>query len=86
MKWSNRTQISRKPLPRVRKPNLHPDRGQDSNPCAWRPYRPQSTHGSTAPRRPLCPQFPTLIYPSIHFSPQLLLLLRLLLLRLLIFH
>ncbi|MPC20142.1 hypothetical protein E2C01_013075 [Portunus trituberculatus] len=28
---------TRKPLPRVRKPNLHLDRGQDSNPCAWRP-------------------------------------------------
>ncbi|MPC44187.1 hypothetical protein E2C01_037853 [Portunus trituberculatus] len=24
-------------LPRVRKPNLHSDRGQDSNPYAWRP-------------------------------------------------
>ncbi|MPC58119.1 hypothetical protein E2C01_052114 [Portunus trituberculatus] len=23
--------------PRVRKPNLHSDRGQDSNPCASRP-------------------------------------------------
>ncbi|MPC81658.1 hypothetical protein E2C01_076286 [Portunus trituberculatus] len=28
---------ARIPLPRVRKPNLHSDRGQDSNPCAWRP-------------------------------------------------
>ncbi|MPC72352.1 hypothetical protein E2C01_066655 [Portunus trituberculatus] len=28
---------ARKPLPRVRKSNLHSDRGQDSNPCAWRP-------------------------------------------------
>ncbi|MPC43677.1 hypothetical protein E2C01_037330 [Portunus trituberculatus] len=37
----------RKPLPRVRKPNLYSDRGQDSNPCAWRPLGPQSTHGST---------------------------------------
>ncbi|MPC47912.1 hypothetical protein E2C01_041673 [Portunus trituberculatus] len=35
---------ARKPLPRVRKPSLHSDRGQDSNPCAWRPCRPQSTH------------------------------------------
>ncbi|MPC25294.1 hypothetical protein E2C01_018403 [Portunus trituberculatus] len=41
---------TRKPLPRVRKPNLHSDRGQDSKPCAWRPLGPQSTHGSTAPR------------------------------------
>ncbi|MPC56183.1 Transforming protein cbl [Portunus trituberculatus] len=44
---------ARKPLPRVRKPNLHSDCGQDSNPCAWRPLGPQSTHGSTVPRRPL---------------------------------
>ncbi|MPC48679.1 hypothetical protein E2C01_042460 [Portunus trituberculatus] len=29
----------RKPLPRVRKPNLHSDRGQDSNQCAWRSPR-----------------------------------------------
>ncbi|MPC54702.1 hypothetical protein E2C01_048626 [Portunus trituberculatus] len=42
----------RKPLPRVRKPNLHSDRGQDSNPCAWRPLGPQSTHGSSVPRLP----------------------------------
>ncbi|MPC54734.1 hypothetical protein E2C01_048659 [Portunus trituberculatus] len=34
---------ARKPLPRVRKPNLHSDRGQDSSPCAWRPLGPQST-------------------------------------------
>ncbi|MPC27252.1 Xaa-Pro aminopeptidase 1 [Portunus trituberculatus] len=39
--------LVRKPLPRVRKPNLHSDREQDSNPCAWRPPGPQSTHGST---------------------------------------
>ncbi|MPC35031.1 hypothetical protein E2C01_028441 [Portunus trituberculatus] len=44
---------ARKLLPRVRKPNLHLDRGQDSNPCAWRPLRSQSTHGSTVPRQPL---------------------------------
>ncbi|MPC13949.1 hypothetical protein E2C01_006699 [Portunus trituberculatus] len=44
---------ARKPLPRVRKPNLHSDRGQDSNPCAWRSLGPQSAHGSTVPRRPL---------------------------------
>ncbi|MPD01497.1 hypothetical protein E2C01_097029 [Portunus trituberculatus] len=25
----------RKPLPHMRKPNLHSDRGQDSNPCAF---------------------------------------------------
>ncbi|MPC82377.1 hypothetical protein E2C01_077041 [Portunus trituberculatus] len=37
--------------PPVRKPNLHSDRGQDSNPCTWRPLGPQSTHGSTVPRR-----------------------------------
>ncbi|MPC17515.1 UNC93-like protein [Portunus trituberculatus] len=42
----------RKSLPRVRKPNLHMDRGQDSNPCAWRPLGSQSTHDSTVPRRP----------------------------------
>ncbi|MPC41560.1 hypothetical protein E2C01_035159 [Portunus trituberculatus] len=42
---------ARKLLPRVRKPNLHSDRGQDSNLCAWRPLRPKSTHGSTVPRR-----------------------------------
>ncbi|MPC73830.1 hypothetical protein E2C01_068170 [Portunus trituberculatus] len=41
---------ARKPLPRLRKPNLHPDRGQYSNPCACRPLGPQSTHGSTVPR------------------------------------
>ncbi|MPD03545.1 hypothetical protein E2C01_099186 [Portunus trituberculatus] len=40
---------ARKPLARVRKPNLHSDRGQDSNPCSWRPLGPQSTHGSTVP-------------------------------------
>ncbi|MPC88772.1 hypothetical protein E2C01_083693 [Portunus trituberculatus] len=34
----------------MRKPNLHSDRGQDSNPCAWRSLRSQSTHGSTVPR------------------------------------
>ncbi|MPC49753.1 hypothetical protein E2C01_043564 [Portunus trituberculatus] len=38
---------AKKPLPRVRKPNLHSDRGQDSNTCAWRPLGSQSTHGST---------------------------------------
>ncbi|MPC37516.1 hypothetical protein E2C01_030997 [Portunus trituberculatus] len=43
---------ARTPLPSVRKPNLHSDRGQDSNPCAWRPLGPQSAHGSTVPRRP----------------------------------
>ncbi|MPC87811.1 hypothetical protein E2C01_082687 [Portunus trituberculatus] len=42
---------ARKPLPQVRKPNLHSDLGQDSNPCAWRPLGFQSTHGSTVPRR-----------------------------------
>ncbi|MPC37179.1 hypothetical protein E2C01_030653 [Portunus trituberculatus] len=42
---------ARKPLPQVRKPNLHSDHGEDSNPCAWRPLGPQSTHGSTVPRR-----------------------------------
>ncbi|MPC47677.1 hypothetical protein E2C01_041430 [Portunus trituberculatus] len=42
-----------KPLPQVRKPNLHSDRGQDSNSCAWRPLGPQSTHGSTVPRQPI---------------------------------
>ncbi|MPC71433.1 hypothetical protein E2C01_065710 [Portunus trituberculatus] len=36
---------------RVRKPNLHSDPGQDSNPCAWRPLGPQNAHGSTVPRR-----------------------------------
>ncbi|MPC89137.1 hypothetical protein E2C01_084070 [Portunus trituberculatus] len=40
---------ARKPLPRVRKPNLHSGSGQDSNPCVWRPLGPQSTHGSTVP-------------------------------------
>ncbi|MPC32742.1 hypothetical protein E2C01_026069 [Portunus trituberculatus] len=40
---------ARKPLARVRKPNLHSDRGQDLNLCAWRPLGPQSTHGSTVP-------------------------------------
>ncbi|MPC10156.1 hypothetical protein E2C01_002785 [Portunus trituberculatus] len=39
---------ARKSLPRVRKPNLHSDRGHDSNPCAWRPLGSQSTHGSTS--------------------------------------
>ncbi|MPC75765.1 hypothetical protein E2C01_070159 [Portunus trituberculatus] len=43
---------AKKPLPRVRKPSLQSDRGQDSNPCAWRLLGPQSTHGSTVPRRP----------------------------------
>ncbi|MPC79151.1 hypothetical protein E2C01_073664 [Portunus trituberculatus] len=43
---------TRKPLPRVRKPNLHSDRGQDLNQCAWRPLGPQSTHGSTVPQQP----------------------------------
>ncbi|MPC76682.1 hypothetical protein E2C01_071106 [Portunus trituberculatus] len=33
----SQTPPARKPLPRVRKPNLHSDRGQDSNPYAWRP-------------------------------------------------
>ncbi|MPC91095.1 hypothetical protein E2C01_086110 [Portunus trituberculatus] len=45
---------ARKPLPRVKKPNLHSYRGQDSNPCAWRSLRPQSTHGSSVPRRYRC--------------------------------
>ncbi|MPC54363.1 hypothetical protein E2C01_048274 [Portunus trituberculatus] len=40
-----------KPLPRVRKPNLHSDREQDSNPCGWRHLGPPSTHDSTVPRR-----------------------------------
>ncbi|MPC53155.1 hypothetical protein E2C01_047041 [Portunus trituberculatus] len=40
---------ARKPLPRVWKPNLHSDRGQNSNPCAWRPLGAQSTQGSTVP-------------------------------------
>ncbi|MPC78972.1 hypothetical protein E2C01_073482 [Portunus trituberculatus] len=39
--------------PRVRKPNLHSDRGQDSNPCAWKPLGSQGTHGSNAPQRHL---------------------------------
>ncbi|MPC56187.1 hypothetical protein E2C01_050140 [Portunus trituberculatus] len=26
----------------MRKPNLHSDRGQDSNPCAWRPSDPKA--------------------------------------------
>ncbi|MPC95583.1 hypothetical protein E2C01_090801 [Portunus trituberculatus] len=43
------------PLPRVRKLNPHSDRGQDSNPCAWSPLGPHSTHGSTVPRRLLLP-------------------------------
>ncbi|MPC19108.1 hypothetical protein E2C01_012016 [Portunus trituberculatus] len=43
---------ARKSLPQVRKPNLHSDHGQDSNPCACRPLGPQSTHGSSEPRRP----------------------------------
>ncbi|MPC47002.1 hypothetical protein E2C01_040736 [Portunus trituberculatus] len=42
---------ARKPLRQVRKPNRHSDSGQDSSPCAWRPLGPQSTHGSTVPRR-----------------------------------
>ncbi|MPC97473.1 hypothetical protein E2C01_092790 [Portunus trituberculatus] len=50
---------ARKPLLRVRKPNLRSDRGQDSNPCAWRTLGPQSTHGSTVPRRS---RFATLFY------------------------
>ena len=33
-------------------PNLHSDRGQDSNPCAWRCQGPQSPSGSTVPRWP----------------------------------
>ncbi|MPC72457.1 hypothetical protein E2C01_066763 [Portunus trituberculatus] len=37
----------------MRKPDLHSDRGQDSNSCAWRPLRPQSTHDSTVPWRPI---------------------------------
>ncbi|MPC39896.1 hypothetical protein E2C01_033448 [Portunus trituberculatus] len=41
---------ARKPLPRVKKPNLHSDRGQDSNPCAWRPLGLQSTYDPTVPR------------------------------------
>ncbi|MPC36395.1 hypothetical protein E2C01_029852 [Portunus trituberculatus] len=48
-----RSPPARKPLPRVRNLNLHSDRGKDSNPCAWRPLGPQSTHGPTVPRRPL---------------------------------
>ncbi|MPC57269.1 hypothetical protein E2C01_051247 [Portunus trituberculatus] len=48
----NGTPPAKKPLPRVRKPNLHSDRGQHSNPCAWRPLGPQSTHGSSVSRRP----------------------------------
>ncbi|MPC60350.1 hypothetical protein E2C01_054392 [Portunus trituberculatus] len=32
----------RKPLPQVRKPNLHSYRGQDSNSCAWRPLDPKA--------------------------------------------
>ncbi|MPC29062.1 hypothetical protein E2C01_022279 [Portunus trituberculatus] len=48
-----RSPPARKPLPRVRKPNLHSTLGQDSNPYAWRPLGPQSTHGSTVPRRSL---------------------------------
>ncbi|MPC57259.1 hypothetical protein E2C01_051237 [Portunus trituberculatus] len=43
----NSSPPTRKQLPRVRRPNLHLDRGQDSNP--WRPLGPQSTHGSTVP-------------------------------------
>ncbi|MPC42375.1 hypothetical protein E2C01_035997 [Portunus trituberculatus] len=39
----------RKPLPQVRKPYLHSDHGQDSNLCTWRPFVPQSMHGSTVP-------------------------------------
>ncbi|MPC78932.1 hypothetical protein E2C01_073440 [Portunus trituberculatus] len=39
-----------KPLPRVRKPNFHSDRGQDSNSYAWKPLGPQSTHSSTVSR------------------------------------
>ncbi|MPC88295.1 hypothetical protein E2C01_083196 [Portunus trituberculatus] len=33
---------ARKPFPRVRKPNLHSYRGQDSNSCAWRPSDPKA--------------------------------------------
>ncbi|MPC28276.1 hypothetical protein E2C01_021476 [Portunus trituberculatus] len=51
----------RKPWSRVRKSNLHSDRGQDSNPCAWRPLRAQSTHGSTVPRR-RCPVHRVFMY------------------------
>ncbi|MPC48834.1 hypothetical protein E2C01_042619 [Portunus trituberculatus] len=40
---------ARKLLPHLRKPNLHSDSGQNSNP---RPLGPQSTHSSTVPRRP----------------------------------
>ena len=43
---------AREPLPRVRKPNLYSDRGQDSNPRAWRPLGPQSALGPTEPQRP----------------------------------
>ncbi|MPC87339.1 hypothetical protein E2C01_082199 [Portunus trituberculatus] len=50
--WGTSYIKARKPLPRVRKPNLHSERGQDSNSCAWRPLGPQSAHGSTVPRRP----------------------------------
>ncbi|MPC53250.1 hypothetical protein E2C01_047139 [Portunus trituberculatus] len=55
---------ARKPLPRVRKPRLHSPAYtrllQDSNLWASRPLRPQSTHGSTVPRRLPLPitQFP----------------------------
>ncbi|MPC22904.1 hypothetical protein E2C01_015933 [Portunus trituberculatus] len=41
--------LARKPLSRVRKPNLHSDRGQDSSLYAWRPFGPLSIHGSTVP-------------------------------------
>ncbi|MPC69223.1 hypothetical protein E2C01_063440 [Portunus trituberculatus] len=42
----SQTPSARKQLPHVRKLNLHSDRGQDSNPCAWRPLRPQNMHQS----------------------------------------
>ncbi|MPC91421.1 hypothetical protein E2C01_086457 [Portunus trituberculatus] len=58
MRDSNRPGVAgfppaRKLLPQVRKPNLHSDRGQDLNPCAWRPLGSQSAHGSTVPQRPI---------------------------------
>ncbi|MPC64575.1 hypothetical protein E2C01_058693 [Portunus trituberculatus] len=55
---------ARKPLTRVRKPILHSDRGQDSNSCAFRPLGPQSTRGSTAPRRPLSLLCHSFVRPS----------------------
>ncbi|MPC11412.1 hypothetical protein E2C01_004076 [Portunus trituberculatus] len=63
-----------KSLPRVRKPNLHSDRGQDSNPCAWRPLGPQ-TQGLSA-RPPLrrarpAPRdwLPTPHHTPLHYAP-----------------